>query len=64
MTAAPESAGLKSSYSNDSGGNCVEVADLTPAQPLIAVRDSKFPHGPALALPPDAFLAFVGLVRG
>lgn len=51
MNSAPESAWFKSSYSNDSGGNCVEVADLIPTQTLVAVRDSKLPHGPALPLP-------------
>ena len=46
----------KSSYSGDTGGDCVEVA----AQPCrIAVRDSKNPDGPALAVTPAAFAAFV-----
>lgn len=35
----------KSSYSNGSGGACVEVADLDTS---LAVRDSKNPTGPAL----------------
>ena len=56
---APEPAWFKSSYSNDSGGNCVEIADLAPAQALVAVRDSKLPHGPTLTLPPEAFTSFV-----
>ncbi|MEV5531569.1 DUF397 domain-containing protein [Streptomyces prunicolor] len=43
---------LKSSYSNDSGGNCVEIANLIRTHTRIAVRDSKLPHGPALTLPP------------
>jgi hypothetical protein len=40
----------KSSYSNGSGGSCVEVAVLARASGGhdIAVRDSKDPHGPAL----------------
>ncbi|MCX4693206.1 DUF397 domain-containing protein [Streptomyces sp. NBC_01408] len=46
----------KSSYSGSSGGECVEVA----AQPhLVAVRDSKRPDGPAFAVAPEAFGAFV-----
>ncbi|MET7615453.1 DUF397 domain-containing protein [Streptomyces sp. NPDC005408] len=46
----------KSSYSGDTGGDCVEVA----AQPCrIAVRDSKNPDGPAFAVTPAAFAAFV-----
>lgn len=39
----------KSSRSNGSGGNCVEVADNLPG--IVAVRDSKNPNGPALVLP-------------
>jgi hypothetical protein len=35
----------KSTYSNGSGGNCVEVADLPDGR---AVRDSKHPQGPIL----------------
>ena len=35
----------KSTYSNGSGGNCVEVADLPNGR---AVRDSKHPEGPIL----------------
>jgi hypothetical protein len=41
----------KSSYSNGSGGSCVEFAVLSRAarhQHDIAVRDSKDPQGPAL----------------
>lgn len=46
----------KSSYSSTNGGDCVEVA----AQPCrVAVRDSKNPDGPAFAVPPAAFAAFV-----
>ncbi|MEU9008546.1 DUF397 domain-containing protein [Streptomyces sp. NPDC048479] len=46
----------KSSYSGDTGGQCIEVA----AHPCrIAVRDSKNPDGPALAVTPAAFAAFV-----
>ncbi|MEU9103718.1 DUF397 domain-containing protein [Streptomyces xanthophaeus] len=46
----------KSSYSGGTGGDCVEVA----AQPhLVAVRDSKRPDGPAFAVAPEAFTAFV-----
>lgn len=37
----------KSSRSSGQGGQCVEIADLTP---MIAVRDSKDPDGPKLTL--------------
>lgn len=36
----------KSTYSNGSGGNCVEVARNLPG--VVAVRDSKDPGGPRL----------------
>ncbi|MFE5943625.1 DUF397 domain-containing protein [Streptomyces sp. NPDC056480] len=47
----------KSSYSGDTGGQCIEIADLTAH---IAVRDSKNPTGPAFLATPAAFTAFVG----
>jgi hypothetical protein len=40
----------KSTYSNGSGGSCVETAALrgNGGRLVIAVRDSKDPNGPAL----------------
>ena len=49
---------FKSSYSDSEGANCVEVA-LSPD--AVRVRDSKNPGGPALAVTPTAWAAFVGL---
>jgi hypothetical protein len=46
----------KSTYSNGSGGNCVEVADLPNGR---AVRDSKHPEGPILVFTGDAWRAFI-----
>jgi hypothetical protein len=40
----------KSSYSGNGGGNCVEVARNLPH--VVAVRDSKNPDGPVLAMTP------------
>ncbi len=37
---------VKSSYSGDNGGECVEVASLSSNG--MAVRDSKRPYGPVL----------------
>ncbi|WP_193241592.1 DUF397 domain-containing protein [Streptomyces phaeolivaceus] len=55
---------FKSSYSEDNGGNCLEVAaDLIPTHNLIALRDSKNPTGPTLTLSPDAFTTFVDSVK-
>ncbi|MFJ8973975.1 MULTISPECIES: DUF397 domain-containing protein [Streptomyces] len=47
---------FKSSYSSDSGGDCVEVATCPHA---VHVRDSKVPDGPAFAVAPDAWSAFL-----
>ncbi|MEU7040558.1 DUF397 domain-containing protein [Streptomyces varsoviensis] len=50
----------KSSYSNGSGGACVEVADDLPVVP---VRDSKLAHGPVISFPPEAWAGFVSSVK-
>ncbi|MER5425076.1 DUF397 domain-containing protein [Streptosporangium roseum] len=50
----------KSSLSG-SGNNCVEVADNLPG--VVAVRDNKDPHGPALVFTPDGWRAFTGAVK-
>jgi len=52
----------KSSYSTGGQDNCVEVADGIPA--LVPVRDSKTPHGPALAFSATAWSSFVTAVKG
>ena len=46
----------KSTYSNGSGGNCVEVANLPNGR---AVRDSKHPEGPFLIFTRQGWRAFV-----
>ncbi|MGW5210234.1 DUF397 domain-containing protein [Streptomyces sp. NPDC004051] len=52
----------KSSYSGNTGGECVEVADgcLDGAVP---VRDSKNPAGPIVTVGALAWQAFVGGLR-
>ena len=52
----------KASYSNSNGGACVEVAGNLPG--VVAVRDSKDPHGPALIFTPDEWYAFAAGIRG
>jgi hypothetical protein len=47
-----------STYSG-SNGNCVQVA----AAPVIAVRDSTDPDGPALHFTPDQWTTFTGTVK-
>ncbi|WP_405898245.1 DUF397 domain-containing protein [Streptomyces sp. NBC_00727] len=51
----------KSSYSNGSGGDCLEVADGHPG--LVPVRDSKRPNGPALLLNAAAWAPFIEAVK-
>jgi hypothetical protein len=47
----------KSSYSNGSGGDCVEIADGLPG--VIPVRDSKLQDGPVLLITPTAWTTFI-----
>ena len=53
---------FKSSYSNASSGDCVEVA--TGIDHIVPVRDSKVPDGDVLLVSPAAWAAFVAGVRG
>ena len=51
----------KSSYSNDQGGNCIEIAIDAPG--AVPVRDSKDRTGGTLIFPKDAWADFVSGVR-
>ncbi|MGP8301875.1 DUF397 domain-containing protein [Streptomyces inhibens] len=51
----------KSSYSNGEGGSCIEVSDDLPG--LVPVRDSKNPHGPAIAFAAPAWSEFICAVK-
>jgi uncharacterized protein DUF397 len=50
----------KSTRSGGNGGACVEVSTNLP---VVAVRDSKNPTGPALLVHPQAFAAFTATVK-
>ncbi|MFE6282523.1 DUF397 domain-containing protein [Streptomyces sp. NPDC057877] len=50
---------FKSSYSDDEGGDCVEVALASPTH----IRDSKNPTGPEIAVAAPAWAAFIAAVR-
>jgi Domain of unknown function (DUF397) len=50
----------KSSRSGN-GAECVEVATGRPG--TIAVRDSKDPHGPALAITPQAWTRLLACIQ-
>lgn len=51
----------KSSRSGNGTGSCVEVARNLPG--VVGVRDSKDPDGPAFALAPYTWAAFLGSVK-
>ncbi|WP_326797134.1 DUF397 domain-containing protein [Streptomyces sp. NBC_01808] len=51
----------KSSYSTN-GGDCVEIGEGTT--PVVPVRDSKDPHGPALIFTTEGWADFVSAVKG
>jgi hypothetical protein len=55
----------KSSYSNGSGGSCVEIAVLTGAagEHDVAVRDSKDPYGPALTFTAHHWRDFIAAIK-
>jgi hypothetical protein len=52
---------MKSSRSGPTGGNCVEVARLDDGR--VAVRNSRYPAGPALVFTQLEWDAFVGGAR-
>jgi hypothetical protein len=51
----------KSSHSGNGGGNCIEVARGHPR--VVAVRDSKDPDGPVLAIGPTGWRDFIADVK-
>jgi hypothetical protein len=51
----------KSTYSNGSGGNCVQIAELAGGDR--ALRDSKNPDGPKLIFTPGEWEVFTERVR-
>lgn len=64
MTENPTSecfAWKKSSYSADTGGNCVEVAELSCGA---AIRDSKHPEAGYLPFPATEWTGFLSVALG
>ncbi|WP_406135371.1 DUF397 domain-containing protein [Streptomyces sp. NBC_01089] len=51
----------KSSYSNQDGGQCLEVSDDFAA--VVPVRDSKRPDGPVVTFAADHWSSFVSALR-
>ncbi|PWI16213.1 DUF397 domain-containing protein [Streptomyces sp. Act143] len=58
MSTAPQ--WVKSSYSSDQGGQCLEVAT---SPHTIHIRDSKNSSGPTLTVTPDTWTSFLALAR-
>ncbi|MEU9335815.1 DUF397 domain-containing protein [Streptomyces sp. NPDC048290] len=55
---------IKSSYSGNNGGQCVEVALAhASATGVVPVRDSKRVDAPVLTLSPEAFAGLVTYAR-
>ena len=52
---------IKSSYSHDDGGNCIEIAPDIPG--VVPVRDSKNADGPVLFFPVGEWSSFVAAVK-
>jgi len=50
----------KSTYSNGSGGECVEVAD---PRGRVAVRDTMDRQGPPLTFTPEAWRTFAARIK-
>ncbi|MFJ9631961.1 DUF397 domain-containing protein [Streptomyces sp. NPDC101175] len=57
----PAATWIKSSYSGDNGGNCVEIAPAFRA--VVPVRDSKVSEGPVLLVTRSAWSAFMDALR-
>ncbi|MEV7285326.1 DUF397 domain-containing protein [Streptomyces sp. NPDC093252] len=51
----------KSSFSDEYGADCVEVATNLPG--ITPVRDTKTPNGPTLLVSTNAWAAFVSAVQ-
>lgn len=56
-----DAAWRKSSYSNQEGGDCVEVADGFPG--VVPVRDSKKANGPALTFAAPSWTSFIAELK-
>ncbi|MEV7426885.1 MULTISPECIES: DUF397 domain-containing protein [unclassified Streptomyces] len=55
---------VRSSYSNQDGGNCVEWSPThATTHSTVPVRDSKRPHGSVLLLTPTAWAGLLDLAK-
>ena len=51
-----------SSYSQNAGGECVEVADLSDQDGTVLIRDSKDKSGPVLTMTSQDWTALISFV--
>ncbi|CAM5489323.1 MULTISPECIES: DUF397 domain-containing protein [Streptomyces] len=66
MSAIPDLYGtewVKSSYSGNGGGSCVEWAPGLASAGVVPVRDSKDPHGPVLTFAASSWSSFISAVK-
>lgn len=54
---------VKSSYSGNGGGNCLEWMPSAADSGIVPVRDSKVPTGPALILSDTAWGVFADFAK-
>ncbi|GAA1923951.1 hypothetical protein GCM10009716_35420 [Streptomyces sodiiphilus] len=54
---------IKSSYSGNGGGSCIEWAPACVGSGIIPVRDSKNPDGPTLLVRADHWTGFVSAIK-
>ncbi|MFF9481269.1 DUF397 domain-containing protein [Streptomyces sp. NPDC014733] len=60
----PNSSWVKSSYSSQDGGDCLEWSPASAiATSIVPIRDSKAPDGPVLSFPAGSFAQFVAGVK-
>jgi hypothetical protein len=62
VTSSAPLAWVKSSYSNQDGGSCLEWAP-TATDGQVPVRDSKVPDGPILTVRSSTWKAFVSFAK-
>jgi hypothetical protein len=67
MSNTPDRTGLrwvKSSYSGNGGGTCLEWApDVAATSRLVPVRDSKNPEGPSITFTAEGWTRFLRYAR-
>ncbi|MFI2909485.1 DUF397 domain-containing protein [Streptomyces sp. PDY-4] len=67
MSTTPDLTGVRwvrSTYTGDGGGNCVEWAPgLAASAGIVPVRDSKAPEGPSMIVQSSAWTTFLTMAK-